>query len=365
MTYRKNVCHLIYTVILCCMVILVAACSQSTLTSGTPTAESPAPAASATDTPPSPTPSPSPSITVAPSTEVSVSATAQAATPTATQSPLPSASSTAFPTTAAGNAQGAIIVDHASLEQFDDIPDEYVDAATQIRLLVRHASVGWNIDNALNCLMDDSGNQPYHCDRGLDDDQIVHDARYDRSKWNFEFHATPNANPGWYNKVAYFIERVDEVQANQNYDGMLMLLAYLDGAPGSSLDDQFFDQEQNDQVGIAELEAVQERHPNTKMIWTTLALSRDIGGADSASFNQQLRDYVRANGGFLLDFADIGSHAPDGTLCLDDAGEGNPVLCPQYTDEIHGGHLNSPGAQRAARALWIIVARLAGWQGTP
>jgi hypothetical protein len=248
------------------------------------------------------------------------------------------------------------------LEQFPDIPDEYIEAASGVRFLVRHASVGHNIDNALNCLMDDSGNPPNFCDRGLQPEQIVHDARYDRSNWYFEPHATPNANPGWYNKVGYFIERADELQVNENYDAMWMILAYLDGAPGSNLDDAFFNREEDNQVGIVEIEALLDRHPNTQMIWSTLALARIIGGADADSYNRQLRDYVRANGGYLLDVSDIESHTPDGDPCLQD---GFPVLCPQYTEETEGGHLNALGSQRVARALWILMARFAGWQDTP
>jgi hypothetical protein len=143
---------------------------------------------------------------------------------------------------------------------------------------------------------------------------------------------------------------------------MWMILAYLDGVPGSSLDDVFFNREDDNQVGIVEIEALLERHPDTQMIWSTLALARVIGGADADSYNRQLRDYVRANGGYLLDVADIESHAPDGTPCLEDS---FPVLCPQYTQETEGGHLNALGSQRVARALWFLMARFAGWQDTP
>lgn len=309
------------------------------------------------------------------------SPTPTAATPTATSTiaasntPAPTATETAPPATATGTTPqstppaavaqpgAAIIVDHTSIELFDQIPDEYIAAASQLRYLVRHASVGHNVDNALNCLMDDSGSPPNFCSRGLPAGQIVHDGKYDRSNWTFELHATPNANPGWNNKVLFFIERADELQVGQNYDLMNVMLAYLDGAPGSTLDDLFFDREENREVGIVELEALLERHPDTEMIWSTLALARIIGGEDSDSFNRQLRDYVRANGGYLLDIADIESHTPDGAPCLEGGDAGFPVLCQEYTEESRGGHLNALGSQRIARALWVLMARIAGWQG--
>ena len=232
-----------------------------------------------------------------------------------------------------------------------------------MRLLVRHASVGHNVDNALSCLMDDSGTPPNFCDRGLDESYVVHDSKYDRSQWTFELHATPNANPGWNKKVSYFIERADELQVGQNYEAMINMLAYLDGAPGSNLDDLFFSREEDNEPGIVELEALLQRHPNTQMIWTTLALARIVGGADSASFDEQLRNYVRENGGYLLDIADIESHMPDGTPCLEQEDSGYPVLCPQYTTETRGGHPNALGSQRIARGLWILMSHIAGWQG--
>ncbi len=114
-------------------------------------------------------------------------------------------------------------------------------------------------------------------------------------------------------------------------------------------------------MGVEDLEALQQRHPNTRMIWTTLALARVIGGEDSARYNEQLREYIRTHGGYLLDLADIESHAPDGSLCVDDGGY--PVICPHYTRGSEGGHPNALGSQRIARGLWMVMAHIAGWQG--
>ena len=85
----------------------------------------------------------------------------------------------------------------------------------------------------------------------------------------------------------------------------------------------------------------------------------------------------------LLDAADILSHTPSGAPCYDnrdgvayyvnekqqenfpDDGSNIPAICPQYTTEAFGGHLGnvSAGGIRLAKAMWVLMAQLAGWTG--
>jgi lysophospholipase L1-like esterase len=90
-----------------------------------------------------------------------------------------------------------------------------------------------------------------------------------------------------------------------------------------------------------------------------MALHQKVGTAESENFNQQLRAYAQANGKILFDIADIGSHRPDGTPCFDIFDNGFEALCGDYTQD--GGHLNGLGSQRMAKAVWVLMARLAGW----
>jgi hypothetical protein len=36
-------------------------------------------------------------------------------------------------------------------------------------------------------------------------------------------------------------------------------------------------------------------------------------------------------------------------------------MCDEYTEEVVAGHLNALGKQRMAKAVWVLMARLAGW----
>ncbi len=95
-----------------------------------------------------------------------------------------------------------------------------------------------------------------------------------------------------------------------------------------------------------------------------------------------MRQYAIDNDKVLFDVADILSHDPDGNPCYDnrdgvpydngntsenhpDDGQNIPAICPHYTTEADGGHLGSvsAGKIRVAKAYWVLMARLAGWDG--
>ena len=260
----------------------------------------------------------------------------------------------------------SIIADHTVVDQFDRIPDEYIKKASELHFLFRHASVGWNIDNALNCLANNMPNRPNYCDRGLTNNQIIYNAKYDRSNWIFEFHSPPpGQNPGWWDKTRFFIDRINNLKPGEKFDIAGYKMGYVDAQPGSNLAANFFTNNPDDNLpSIEDIEALEAEHPELKVMYFTLALARSVGSPESASFDQQMRDYTRDHNKILFDIADIKSHLPDGSPCFDNNGDGIEALCDQYTSEKEGGHLNALGSQRVAKALWWIMSRLAGWDGT-
>jgi hypothetical protein len=215
--------------------------------------------------------------------------------------------------------------------------------------------------------------------------------QYNRENWEFEVHPyrvksdnikdIRNANPGWQNKVNYFIERVDNLAPDENYDYVSFKMGYVEGP---TLNEHFFTN--NDEIynsngslnyndqhpGVANLEALSVEHPEFDVIWTTAALSRlvevnDQGQPHIQVFNAQLRNYALANNKILFDLADIESHLPDGTPCYGIDRNGNPVnvvtVCDEYVDEEISGHLNALGTNQVAKAIWVMMARLSGWEG--
>jgi hypothetical protein len=260
-----------------------------------------------------------------------------------------------------------IIADHTVIDQFTNIPDEYILAASQLSMMFKHASVGANIDMGLNCMMGNfEGRRPNICDRSLQPDQIVIDPKYDRSNWTFEFYQPlPEQNPGWYNKVNIFVDRVNNASPDEKFAVAGYKFGYVDAVSGSILPDLFFNNIEGDPYpSIEDLEALEAQHPDITFIYWTLGLSRSIGTEEAARFNQQMREYAAANNKILMDIADIESHTPDGSPCTDVDGNGFEALCEEYTREERGGHLDSQGSQRMAKALWWLMARIAGWDGT-
>lgn len=283
--------------------------------------------------------------------------------PTATHTPTPP-TPTLSPTVVTSEASGEyLVIDHTSIELFDKIPDEYIEAASKLSMLFRHASVGWNISIGLDCLMDVQPRRPY-CNRGVPADERVADVKYDWTNWTFEYHQPPpEQNPGWYNKVSLFIERINSMSADETFDYVGFKLGYVDAIEGSDIDEVFFTPSNSTYPTITDLENLEAQRPDINFIYWTIALARSIGTADSDSYNQQLRDYAHTHQKILMDIADIESHTPDGTPCYDSAGVGHEALCDEYTDESNGGHLNGYGSLRMAQAMWVMMARLAGWDG--
>lgn len=281
------------------------------------------------------------------------------ATPTAPSAPTATPSAPPQPLT-------GFVVDHNAVALFDLLPDSAIQQAASQRLLFRHASVGANISDSLDCLRNyfpsraDPNLRPYFCDRNLDPSLVIYDSKYDRSLWTFEFHSPPpGQNPGWWDKVNFFVQRINGLAANEAYDAAGFKFGYVDGFSGSAIPTQFFMPTNNGD--IYDLEALGAAHPETQIIYWTMGLARSVGTVESKIFNQAMRQYAAEHGKVLMDIADIQSHLPDGTPCYDNAGRGLEALCDEYTDELNGGHLNALGRLQMAKAFWVLMARVSGW----
>jgi hypothetical protein len=267
-----------------------------------------------------------------------------------------------------------ILIDHTSIALFDEIPEQYLDAAIELHSLFKHASVGGNISYGLSCLGEDysnsGGSRPPGCNRGLAPEEIFHDPRYDRSNWVFDYYLPPpEQNPGWNNKVFIFLDRVNNPQPGENYDVVGFKFGYVDGidVESTNVHELFFNNVPDDPwPSVEDLAQLEADHPDKVVVYWTMGLSLGIGSPQAASFNEQMRTYAIANEKVLMDFADIMSHRPDGTVCTNPFdNSGIVAMCPNYTNETGpgGGHLNARGGLVMAKAYWVLMARLAGWDG--
>lgn len=92
--------------------------------------------------------------------------------------------------------------------------------------------------------------------------------------------------------------------------------------------------------------------------------------------HEWIREYAAANDGILFDYADILAWGNDNTLATTgwvDWGGGArsfPTIHPDNMKDLDGGyvedgdHIGERGAVRLAKAMWWMLARIAGWDGT-
>jgi hypothetical protein len=254
--------------------------------------------------------------------------------------------------------QSALVIDHRAVAEFDRLSDDEIEAAARLRFLLRSASIGWNIDQGLRCLMNDfagRSRRPNFCRRGIPPGQDVFHPRYDHRNWTIEV----RGNPGWYGKISDFAGRIDGLTPAESFGVVGFNFNYSDGLSGSTIVEQFFSTDPGARSGnVATIEALETRHTGQVFVWWSMALPRR-SSTTMLEFNRRMRAYAIARNKVLFDLADIESHSPEGAPCTDNEGGGLEAICADYTDERNAGHLNARGSQRAAKALWVMMARLA------
>ena len=311
------------------------------------------------------------------------------------------------------------MVDHDSLQLFESIPDQYLQAARNLRVLFMDRSVGVNTNDALDCLTANSyGDTRVTCrrdfreqggtwelilrsqseaDSGLVPDYILFHpspTRYDRSNWDFFIFAD-----SWDKMAVDFISGLNNgaIPANDpatnadvmvnplNYDVVSFQWSYLNVDDGSSIAD-FFTHLPGDFDDVYDLEReVNENltaaNPPRVFVYWTASLARSIGTQVATEFNQAMRQWCADNNKILFDFADIEAHDMNGNPCYDnrdgvpyttpsgnasenypDDGQSIPAVCQEKTVEVDGGHLGTAqGVISVAKGFWLLVSQIAGW----
>lgn len=110
----------------------------------------------------------------------------------------------------------------------------------------------------------------------------------------------------------------------------------------------------------------------TKVFFTTGPVDRaDIGTSDEGMYNaylkyERIRNYVKTDQSrILFDYADILSYNASGSRStLTWNGHTFPTIHPDNIGGTATGHIGSVGALRLAKAMWWMLARIAGWDGT-
>jgi hypothetical protein len=340
--------------------------------------------------------------TVTPSLTPTASPTS--ATPSSTPTPSQTPAPTATPTETTQPPEGLIWVDRHAVGLFESIPPEYLEAARNIRMLFSDRSVGQNINEGLDCLTATSWaaspascrrdyyNDEWHWrtfnqadyDQGLVPERILFDpdpVTYNRSNWTYEFDMGT-----WSELTQSFIETLAPDYLDLK-DALSYQFSYLNVVEFEDIADPNFGYFSNNpsRYTVVDYESFIDQHPDKIFFFWTTSLARGIGTQVSTDFNAMMRDYAVEHQKILFDVADILSHTDLGEPCYDnrdgvpycsmngqcedypDDGLDLPAICQDYTTETDGGHLGSvsAGKIRVAKAFWVLMAQIAGWDGLP
>ena len=277
--------------------------------------------------------------------QISTTAPTSPKTATVAYIPLVMNNKTSTPVPPPGDG---MIADHNVIALFSSIPVANIKNAVAIKTLFMHQSTGNNIDFlGINCLAGLNGDPTDYPQECLTYALHPYDP-YDNRNWKWKEWDSPTADA-----IAKTDQWVSVVNAQQqNYQVLGMKFCYVDGW---NQDFSYY------RDHVLELERT---YPNKIFIWSTSVLWNEPGSAcqdngfnscmNIYEFNQQVRDFAKANHKPLYDMADIES---DGGACKTAGYEG---LCSQYYAD-GGGHPNVVGSIRLAKGFWWLMARISGW----
>jgi len=265
---------------------------------------------------------------------------------------------------------GQIIADHTVVDKYDDIPQEWIDEVKTMWLVYAGESHSAAIRTGLNLLEGlDARYAVNIIESGTPEAYTASHLRASRATWG-----DLNNESGWiysYGEEDWF---TSETAINRTKAGITYCDAYnlTIGAFGFGWCwDPAIDSPVEFQTYI---DATQEyidhcvnNDISTQVIFTTGTVDDYTGetGYNKHLGYEMIRDYVTANGGVLFDYADI--------LCYDNgANEPNtttwdahtyPIITTLNVSPEQTGHISNVGALRLAKAMWWMLARIAGWDG--
>jgi hypothetical protein len=262
-----------------------------------------------------------------------------------------------------------IIADHTVVDLYADIPQEYIDEVKKMWLVIAGESHSAAYRAGLSNL---AGSEPDYAvnvtESGTPEAYTTSHLRVSRATWGDVTHAT-----GWiysYGEEDWFtsVTAISRTKAGIAYCHANNLTISVFGL-GWCWDNGI------DAAGMTNyLTATQDymdycmdNNIPTKIIFTTGPVDGYSG--DNAYLNylrwQAVRDYVNANpDAILFDYADI--------LCWDDNGVQTTstyngitfqTISPNSLEGSGTGHIGMNGAVRLAKAMWWMLARMAGWDG--
>jgi len=267
-----------------------------------------------------------------------------------------------------------IIADHTVVEWFDQIPQEYMNVVKEMWLVVAGESHAEAYRSGLEAL---EGLNPAFAvnitESGTPEAYTNAHLRSSTGTWGDLEHAS-----GWiydYGREDWFTSRqaIDRTKAGITYCNTNNLAIAAMGY-GWCYDPTIYDPTQYLNATAEYIEHCAANNYPTQVFYSTGPVdgdsytNRGAGGAYGYNIfqrNQRIRAHVTATpSAILFDYADILTHDANGEQStLSWNGRAYEVITPTNLGNGRTGHIGPEGALRLAKAMWWMLARMAGWDG--
>lgn len=243
-----------------------------------------------------------------------------------------------------------IIIDHNSINDFEQIPENILQEASIIKLMFRHASVGGTINNGLDCIQG-TLKHPSECTK-------FPAYKYDRKNWIFQ----PRANSGWIGKIDDFVNEVKK-QIN-DFEIFSFKFCFLDGLDETAEPcGKPFNMTKTEQAWNYlknSYETLESTYPEKIFIWWTIPLTQ-TGQYCTEEMNSRIRNYCKNNSKILFDIADIEAYDTLGNHITNNQGweAAFSGYCGEQKPGAAACHPNWTGKLLLAKSFWVMMSLIA------
>jgi hypothetical protein len=262
---------------------------------------------------------------------------------------------------------GQIIADHTVVDKFDDIPQYWIDQVKKMWMSYPGESHSESIRRGLELL--EAYNSVYQVEVAEYTGPAPYTTSYlraDANTWGDLANETGWIR--WYGEEDWYTSEtaIARTKAGITYCNTIgpalsaigFGLCYGDGGGNYITATQQY------------VDYCNANHYPTRVFFTTGPVDQATHLYSWTVFYNAIRSHVASDPSLILfDFADILCYNNDGsgpnTAIDPDVGLTVPFITTESASPVEGYHFSKTGALRLAKAMWWMLARIAGWDGSP